>query len=524
MKKNQARVIFLLSAVAFLMAFLVSARLWFRLDMTGGKAYTISDVSKRLYREIADTVTVTYFVSDRLAAAHPLPGEIADVLREYAAHSRGKIRFIQKDPAKAGLLRVVEELGIAPQRMRVDERNETAFATVYSGILIEYLDREAVIPLAFSLETLEYDLSARVRSLARNTEREVGVIAADGHKQWDSEYALLNRALLLSGFKVRQINPWEGIPESLRALFVFGGAEYLEEDELFFLDRYVRGGGSALFAADGVVVDVHGGLEARAGRDTGLLALLANYGVVVRPELVLDRAALNLTFQTQSGNGTGVQTVRYPHWIGVREEAGNPSHPVTARFGGLDLYWASPLELCPPPGVTAEILFTSTEGAWLQTGGFDTNPASGFENGGAGAAGTKILGACLSGVFPPALEGGGELPGEPPAAKPSRLIVIGDADFAGQLMQATRGEGRNLGFLLRAAEWLLGGEDLLALRDREGSPPRLDRVADPGRRDAAMAFSSAVNTVLIPLCVIIAGFFICRRKGRLKGKGGAGGL
>ena len=49
-----ARIIALLSAAAILLAFLLSTRLWVRLDLTRNKAYTISEVSRKLYREIAD--------------------------------------------------------------------------------------------------------------------------------------------------------------------------------------------------------------------------------------------------------------------------------------------------------------------------------------------------------------------------------------------------------------------------------------------------------------------------------------
>ena len=535
MNKNQARVITLLCTAAFVLAFLISGRIWVRMDLTRNKAYTISDVSRNLYKEIADQMTITYFVSDKLCQAYPLPGEIADLLREYAAYSRGKIRFIQKDPAKAELLRKVEELGIAPQQIQVVEKNESTIATVYTGILIEYLDREEVIPVVFSLDTLEYDLSSRIRSLVRNTERELGVIVADASKQWNTEYGLLNRELLLSGFKVRLINPGDEIPNTLPALFVLGGAGDLDEYSLYLIDRFIMGGGRVFFALDGVIVDTRGSLEAQAVQDKGLLAMLANYGVVLRRALVLDRSALTLTFQTQSENGTFIRSVRYPEWIGVQEKGGNPNHPVTARFGGLDLYWASPLELSPPSGVSGEILFSSTETAWLQTEKFITNPnlISQFETEADKTRGKKILGVSLSGVFPSAFEGRpiplressrgqGASPDVPSESsgivkKPSRLIVVGDADFAGNLMQANRGEGRNLDFLVRAAEWLSSDDDIISIRNREASSGRLDRITDPEKRGAVMAFSRGFNTIVIPLGIVVTGLFLAlRRNNRLR--------
>ena len=496
MNKNQTRLIAFLTITAFVLAFLISNRIWFRLDMTWNNAHTLSEVSRNLHREITDQVVITYFVSDRLRRSHPMPGIISDLLREYAAHSRGKIRVIERDPARANLSQRVEELGIIPHQIHVVERNESTVAMVYSGILIEYLDRQSVIPVVFSVETLEFDLSSRIRSLVRNTERNIGIIAADAHKDWSFEYRLLIQELFLAGFNVRLLRPGEEIPNTLPALFVLGGAEYLDEYQLSHIDRFILNGGNVLFAVDGIFVN-RDTLVSRAVMDMGLLAMLANYGVVVRPALVHDRPALNLTYQLQSGAGTVIRTIRYPQWIGVLEQAGNPNHHITARFHGLDLYWASPLELSPPPGINAEILFTSTADAWLQTRNFTSAPAMlpYFQNELEETLGTKILGASLSGMFPG-------------AARPSRIIVVGDSDFAGALMQVNRGEARNLGFLLKAAEWLSNDDDLIAIRGRDAGTGRLDRITDREQRDRVMAFSRVLNTFIIPLLVIVTGLIL----------------
>ncbi|MCL2374606.1 MAG: GldG family protein, partial [Treponema sp.] len=435
MSQNQAKVLALLGAVIFILAFLISGRLWFRIDMTYNNIFTISYVSRNLHREITDQVTITYFVSDRLVLAHPMPSSIADLLREYAAHSRGRIRIVQRDPARANLVRSVEDLGILPWQIPVIENNEPSAATVYSGILIEYLDRAAVIPLVFSLYTLEYDLSSRIRALVRNAPRELGVIVADAHLQWHSDFSLLNRELFMAGFNVRPLSPGEQIPDALPALFVLGGAEDLAEFDLYLIDRYITGGGNALFAASGVFVDSRGSLEARFMHDGGLFALLANYGVLLRNALVLDDAALNLTFQAHDGGGAEIRSVRYPHWIAVQEDRSNPNHRITSRFAGLDLYWASPLELIPPAGVSAEFLFLSTPQAWLQADKFVTDPGmvSFFEDERRETQGTWVLSAALSGIFPRAFEGADLIPQDPRRA--SRLVVIGDTDFAGDMMQ-----------------------------------------------------------------------------------------
>ncbi|MDR3171996.1 MAG: GldG family protein [Treponema sp.] len=519
MTKKQVTIITVLSVTALILGLLISRRIWFRLDLTKNKAYTISAVSRNLYTEIPDQVRITYYISEKLSTIHPLPGEIEDLLREYAAYSRGKIRFTTRDPAKAGLVQVVEQLGIQPQQIQTVEQDQASVATVYSGIVIEYLDQLEVLPVVFSLDTLEYDLSSRIRSLVRGTEREAGVIVGDSYKQWTTDYQYLNQALSQSGYAIRLINGGDEIPDTLPFLFVIGGTEDLDEWALYRIDRYIQGGGKVLFALEGVFVNTQGNLDARVMTDKGLLAMVSFYGATVKPELVLDKAALTIQYQTAGpSGGIQIRMARYPHWIGILEEQGNQNHPVSARFGGLDLFWPSPLELNPPEGVEAEPLFTSSPEAWLMTKDFTTNPDMSylFEREAPDTKGVKLLGAALSGQFPswfaevpkPTREGvTEELPDLPAETKPSRIIVIGDTDVASQFMQYTRGQ-RNLDFLLQAAGWLGNDDDIIGIRNHQSQVGRLDKIIDPGKRAGAMVFSRIINVVFVPLGVIVIGVFL----------------
>jgi ABC-type uncharacterized transport system involved in gliding motility auxiliary subunit len=315
----------------------------------------------------------------------------------------------------------------------------------------------------------------------------------------------LNEELIFSGFRVRLLKAGDFIPSSLPALFVFGGVEDLDEEQLLPIDNYISGGGNVLFALDGVFVDTRRAFEARSMQDKGLLVMLANYGVVVRNALVMDTLALGLTFQSQNRNSTVIQTIRYPQWIGLTQQLGNPDHALTARFMGLDLYWASPLEINPPPGVSADILFSSSPQAWLQTERFVTNPNyySQFEDEAEETRGTKILGVSLSGIFPSAFQDS-----QPSFNRPSRLIIVGNSHFAGSIMQANRGEERNLDFLIKAADWLSNAEDIVAIRGRQTQAGRLDRIADRAKRGRVMALSRSINTIVIPLAVVLAGLFL----------------
>ncbi|MCL2127695.1 MAG: GldG family protein, partial [Treponema sp.] len=66
MTKKQASVLSVLVLTAIALVFMVNRRLWFRLDLTKGKVYTISAVSRNLHTEIEDQVRITYYLSDKL--------------------------------------------------------------------------------------------------------------------------------------------------------------------------------------------------------------------------------------------------------------------------------------------------------------------------------------------------------------------------------------------------------------------------------------------------------------------------
>ncbi|GHV38112.1 hypothetical protein AGMMS49546_07840 [Spirochaetia bacterium] len=525
MTKRQLNTLTFLTIAALVLGLLVSRRLWFRLDLTANKAYTLSAISRNLYTEIPERVGITYFVSDKLSAMSPAPGMIEDLLREYAACSHGKIRLSLRDPAKANMAEEVENLGILPQQIQTVDQDQATFATVYTGIVIEYLDRMEVLPVVFSLDTLEYDLTTRIRALVSGEERQIGVLLGDSYRQWNNDYNYLNAALLQAGYRVRLLSPGEEIPAALQCLFVIGGAEELDQWALYRIDRYIQGGGKALFALEGVFVDTLGSLEARVMIDQGLLSMVSFYGATIQSELVLDTAALPLQYQAQTKSGAlQYRQVRYPHWVGVLGENGSKDHPVTARFAGVDLFWPGHISLNPPEGVDAEILFTSTGEAWVQKENFITNPDMVYLMGpggaeapglsaGASAVGKKTLAVSLAGKFPswfkgvpkPVREGSGEvLPDLPPETEASRIIVISDTDMVTDLLQYTGGR-HNLDLILQALEWLGNDEGIAGIRSRQDQIGRLDRISNTQSRIQVMGFAQFINVILIPLGVIGAG-------------------
>jgi ABC-type uncharacterized transport system involved in gliding motility auxiliary subunit len=379
----------------------------------------------------------------------------------------------------------------------------------------------------YSLDTLEYDVTSRIRALTSGKKRELGVIACEGQKTWNEYYQFLNQELQQAGYSVLQIQPGEEIPDTLPVLFVLGGAEELDEYSLYRIDRYIQLGGKVFFGVESVDVDFFNTWDGRLKQDKGLLSMISFYGVTLGQGLVMDTSSLMVPFRDPSQQ---LQLVMYPPWVNVKREYGNNNHPLSSGFPGADLFWACPLEFTLPESgdVKAEILFSSSPEAWLMSNEFMLRPemipstSAGAEN----TVGGKVLAAALEGVFPswfegvekpqrPSVEGyegleepteAEELPPMPTEPKESRIVVVGDSDMAGPLIQYTQGEqSTNLNFLLQAADWLGKDDDIVGIRNRQGGTGRLDRITDAEKRLSVMGFSRILNIFIVPALIILFG-------------------
>ena len=538
MTRNQHTVITSLSIVIMVLLILLSRRLWVRLDMTSNKAYTLSPASRNLHNEIEETMRITYYLSNKLLSIDPTPSEITDILREYEARSRGKIKVTVKDPGKDPS--DAERYGLYSQQLQNIEQGEASFSVVYSGIVIEYLTRFEALPWVFSLDTLEYDITSRIRSLVNGKQRELGIIAPEYQKSWNEYYNFFNQTLTQAGFTVLQLRPGEEIPDTLPALFVLGGAEELDETALYRIDRYIQLGGRVFFAVESVDVDFVNTWQGRLKNDKGLLAMISFYGATVGPSLVLDKASLLLPFRDPTNQQ--FRMIRYAPWVGVMEDRGNKTHPLTSRFAGVDLFWTCPLTLTLPESgeVKGQALFTSSPEAWLMTNNFTLRPdqSAMFAFGAEETKGEKILAVALEGKFPSWFAGvekpgskksqseddqeddfssAEELPDMPAATRDSRIIVVGDSDIAGSLIQYTQSQQSiNLNFLLQTADWLGNDDDIVGIRNRSSGTGRLDRITDDESRASLMKFSRILNVYIVPIAIIIFGIYRLVKRNRRK--------
>jgi ABC-type uncharacterized transport system involved in gliding motility auxiliary subunit len=520
-RKRRSLVLLLLSLAVIVAAVLVTDRFSLRLDLSADGSNTLSKASKALYKEIPEQVRLTYYVSQTLSDRHPGPRTIESLARSLAAASHGKIVFDSVDPSAGKKESAVEALGVAPQRMQIVEKNEQRVALIYSGIVVQYLDRTQVLPFVISTDTLEYDLVKAIKAAVASRKQVAAILVGDQEKSLGNDFKTLSQALDQSGWETREVRPGDEVPADASVLMVLGNSG-LDDYDAYRIDAYLASGGRALFAVKGVDVQVSQGLFARPLAKDALLRALETYGVKVDRDLVFDVSSLTAPFQVASPfGGRAISYVRYPCWVMTRPEYRDAKNPLTARLAGLDLFWPSPLELKAPAGVEAKALVKSTPKAWLQKDHFAIAPedADQYAAQASSTTGQYTLAASLSGALPmayagksaPTRQGAAALPVLPASAKSSRIIVVGSSDFANDLMTITDSTF-NAAFLVSAADYLASGDDLVSIKTRGVRDTRLGKVQDPEARAGLISLAYLVNLFLVPLLVVVFG--LVRNHGR----------
>jgi ABC-2 type transport system permease protein len=521
--RTYLRVSLILSLGIFFTLALISSEVYGRLDMSRDKAFSISDFSRDLIEDLDAPLTISYYLSGRLERRVPAIAEIRDLLYEYRRISSGNISIEFIDPDEDASADPTA-YGITPRELQVVENNEQTFAMVYSGIAVSYLDGLEVIPIIVDSSSLEYELSTRILALSGGGYQSVGFVLGSSDEDFSRYGSLIQ--FLSQYYEIVPLLSGDIFPPDLDTALVMG-VSALTDGDLYQLEQMLLEGGGVLFAADRIGVDLEQNLSPREIRGVPAFSFLEHHGISIEPAWVLDGSNQVIPVQQQQGQVLVNSFQAYPQWPRIIASGVDQQHPLTARFSGLDLFWASPLTIRPDLiDNGARVLIRSSSDSVLDRT-FSTDPAAGQ---------TRLLQSMeAEGSFPLLISYEGPLSAyyeDAPAelgslafsdarqsAASSRLLVIGDSDFPTDLFQINNST-YNITFMQGVLEYLGGEEALLDLRTRGQRNTRLDALDNQMARNSVLAFGEFVSLILIPGAVIafaLTRYLLRRRASRKPG-------
>ncbi len=489
-----------------------------RVDLTRDGVYTLDPATLETLRALADPVIVRAYVTRDLPA--PLSAtarHLRDLLEELHARSHGRLRFEVIDPASAEteadrqkrkelkrdpfgnlvreLTSVEEELqglGIPSIPIRVNQGDRVESMRGYLGLVVSAGGKREVLPLVQRTETLEYELTSRIRKVTRASAPKVALLTGAGP---DGQAPALGglRQLLGSMARVEDVDLARApaLPDDADLLLVLGPQAALGEEGLRAVDRFVMSGRPAAFFLGPVDVDLRS--LATTPLQHGLGALLGGYGLTLGPGLVVDGENVPITVTRQDGGMRISQQVPYPYMVAPRRL--QPAHAVTRGLGQVLLPFAGPLELRAPlpEGVQAEVLLRSSDSAGAVQPPFALDPFRRLRAEEVGALGPRELIVALRGALPSQVPAAAGEATAPSAASQARVVVVGSHAM---LQDAYLGKG-NQALVLNLVDWLLQDEALIGMRARGVQAAPLEPLSEGAREAVKLLHIAGLPLALV---------------------------
>lgn len=470
MQRNwTTRTTLLLAGLILVVLNLIGLNVFFRIDLTDDRVYSLSEASIETVRSLDDPVTVrVFFTADLPAPYSSYRRFLRDKLDEYRAYGGHKFQYKFLDPGSdESLQQEVARYNIPPVQVQVIENDNLQIKNAYMGLVVEYAGKRETIPVIEDLSTLEYDLTSAIRKLTRDQLPVAGFLTEHG-ELGRAAMETFGRALERI-YQVRTVSVKDSMLDPRPdVLFIIAPTDTFPVAHLQAIDRYLMEGGRVAVLLNRVNANLQFGFASE--QHTGLEDLLAHYGAVVRPDLVMDRQSSVVTLQRTVGFFRVAQMVAYPFFpIATRF---NGEHPMVSRLREVFFYYVSSIDTSAalPKGVTRIPLVYSTPQSTTQQGFFTIQPAL-LPDAEDFRGGPYVLAVALHGTFPSAYD-------STRVGQPARLVVVGDGDIVNEQRYGGQLPPGNLAFALNMADWLSQDEALLMIRAKSVAPRALEPVSE----------------------------------------------
>ncbi len=537
----------------------LSAFVFFRLDLTQERRYTLSAATVSLLANLPDDIHVdVYLTGDLPPGFKRLENAVRETLDEFSATAGKSVtyRFVDPDAvadagAKAKLIDQLQQRGLLPTNLFAKEGGKRTEKLVFPGAIVSYKGKETPVlllkgnktaspeaQLNQSYEGVEFQLASAIRQLTQTAGSRQRVGLLYGHTQVPpSRFADLLASVQqrYDLFFVDMNKP--GPIVGLDAVLVPKPDRPFSDNDLFKLDQFVVNGGRALFFVDGQRVDSvsNEGTYAQP-LNLNLDDLFFGWGVRINRNLVKDLNCAPIPLNVGNlGDKPNIQLVPW-RFYPLLNDFGNSGNPLVRNLDAVLGRFVSTLDTVRAMGGDGQLirktplLLTSPYTQMLKTPALISyNEARQQPDPKTYNAGTRIVGCLLEGRFR-SLFANRILPGDPrargfrPVGQPTRILIcsdgdliINDVDYKRQTPyplgfdRYTRNTYANKDFALNAIDYLVDPNGVIAARNRQVALRPLDKI----RIDADRTGWQLLN-VLGPLALIglIGGVWQLLRKRR----------
>ncbi len=530
---------------------IIASFLYFRIDLTSEKRYSLSPATKNVLKNLDDYVYFQVFLDGNLSPSYKrLQKTIIETLDEFRAYNKKLIKYDLIDPAKGkdeatlrNYLKELEYRGLVPSIDYEMSETGTSENVVWPCAIVTYKGRELPINFIYSnipgskeqlindaIENTEYKL---IDGIYRITLQEKSKIAfIKGHGELDV-LEINDLALALQDYYIVSqipINHQLKALDEYKAIIIAAPDSTFDEMDKFIIDQYIMKGGRVLWLIDGALADMDS-LQSKSDilaipNDINLDDMLFNYGARVNKDLVMDYHSAQIPVKTgQVGNQPQFSLF---NWYFFPTVANIKGHPIVRNINDIKFEFASSIDTIAKPGIRKTILLSSGNYSRLlntpsiiSLNFLRIKADRSFFN-----RSNIPMAVLLEGSFTSLYKD--RIPDtiakDPDirfteTSKPNRMIIIGDGNVAknqvvfrqGKYIPYPLGYDRYTGimygnreFLLNCVNYLLDEADIISIRNRDINI----RLLDKRKVEINLAIIRTINIVVPILLVCLAGVII----------------
>ncbi len=526
----------------------ISTFLFFRVDFTKEKRYTLSNASKEFVKSLDDVVYIkVYLEGDFPAGFKRLRNSTKETLDDLKAYAGSNIEyeFINPtaDPNQAvrdEILMQLSKKGLNAINVQVRDDQGQRQQIVVPGAVVTYRGREVAFQLLQSstvansadevlnnsITNLEFQIVNNIKKVSSLNRPKIAFTY--GHGEIDTFRTADVIRSLREYYEVDFVNISRSIPKDLfqyKALIIAKPKKIFTEGDKFNIDQYIMNGGRVLWLIDQTNADLDSlGKEQMmitSSYDLNLDDQLFSYGARLNYDLIQDVQCAPIPVVT--GNvGAQPQTELFP-WLFYPIFVSNSTHPVAKNLDGVRSEFSGTIDTINVAGITKSPLLQSSKYAKIlnapvrismQMLAIEPNPTQFNKQ-------NLITALALEGKFKSVYKN--RLVAQNDSAKfledskPTRMIVIADGDIIKNYYSVKDSSVYPLGFdrysrqsfsnkifIQNAIDWLADDYNLIEARSKEVKLRLLDKEKIKSQKLKWQLF----NIVFPIALIVIVGIYL----------------
>ena len=467
MKRSKIITQILIFAGILVVVNLISDKIFLRLDFTADKSYTLSKATRDILNDLDDVVTVTaYFTKDLPPQLQKSRKDFEDLLVEYENRSGGNVvyEFINpnKDEAEE---QKAQQKGISPVMVNVTEKDQVKQMRAYLGAVLQMGEKTEIIPMIQPGAGMEYSLTTAIKKISVLDKPKVAFLQGHGEPSPNASMQVLQQLAVLYDVEPYTITDTADIPAYYKTIAIIDPKDTFPKADFAKLDKYLNTGGNIYLAYSNLQTNLQS-QYLNTQPDIGIMGWLADKGITMNNQYVIDAKCGAVTVRQQNGPFTMNRQIEFPYFPVLSKFS---DHPAVKGLEQVILPFVSSLSYLPKDSAVSinPLAYSSEKSGVVNAPAYiDINKQWSEKD---FTAPSQVVAIAAEGP----LTGGAN----------ARMVVVANGAFAvnGEGQQQQQVNKDNVNLESNCIDWLSDDTGLIELRTKGITSRPLEEVDDTAR-------------------------------------------